>query len=62
MPVRFDDEFVRWNPHASAIRTAGKMDSLVAYHFVLSSMKAIDRLSISTEKLLSAYAPDDTGS
>lgn len=44
--IRFDNEFIGSNPHATAIWTAGKMDSLIAHCFVLSSVKTIDRLSI----------------
>lgn len=44
--VRFDDEFVGPNLHASAIRSAGKMNPLVVHHFILGPTKAIDRLSI----------------
>lgn len=44
--ARFNDKFVRSNSHASAIRTAGTMDSLVADRFILGSTKTSDRLSI----------------
>lgn len=44
--VRFDDEFIGSNPHATAIWTAGKMNPLIAHCFILSSVKTIDRLSI----------------
>lgn len=44
--ARFNDKFVRSNSHASAIRTAGTMDSLVADRFILGSTKTSDWLSI----------------
>lgn len=44
--VRFDDEFIGSNPHASAIWTADKRNPLIGHRFVLSSTKTIDRFSI----------------
>src|SRR5215831_2963578 len=51
--IRFDDEFVDANPHASAIRAPREVDSLIVHGLILRSTETIDRLSIDQPRVAS---------